>query len=87
MFSTVVPGLFLQINTHIYFKLTRCTSVRSAQQVEHHAQIFLILNINYIYIRFFNKKIYNCVGPSQHYGSRLQSKHDTTLVPGWPRHY
>jgi hypothetical protein len=34
-----------------------------------------------MYIRFFCKiKKYNRVGPSQHYGPRLQPKHDTTFL-------
>jgi hypothetical protein len=44
--------------------------------------MFLILNINCIYIYTFFCKIkkYNRVGPGQHYGSRLQPKHSTTFL-------
>jgi hypothetical protein len=43
-----------------------------------------VFNIEYklyvcIYVFLQNKK-YNRVGPDQHYGSRLQPKHDTTFL-------
>jgi hypothetical protein len=33
-----------------------------------------------MYIRFFKIKIYNRVGPGQHYGLRLQPKHVTAFL-------
>jgi hypothetical protein len=51
--------------------------VKSVEPVEHHAQTFLILNINctYVYTIFVNIKIYNHVGPAQHYGPRRRLSH------------
>jgi hypothetical protein len=51
----------------------------------------VVFNIEYrLYICIYNFckiKIYNRVGPGQHYGPRLGPKHGATLVPSWCRHY
>jgi hypothetical protein len=72
------------VRTHALMEEGRETLGEAIKPIEHYAQVFLIFNINctYVYMFFCKIKIYNRVGPGQHYGPRLRPKLSTTLMPG-----